>query len=276
MLLDGKKIAEHILDQLKIDVAALPMQPIFCDILVGNDPVSLSYVKIKGKTAESCGITFLLVQLPEDILQSQLEEKIRELQSTPSLCGLILQLPLPNHLDRQQALNAIGPELDVDCLGSQNSDLLYAGKAALIPPTAAAILKMVEALPQSQQSGKFVVVGQGQLVGKPITALLRQQGKDVAVTDKTTQNLPEITKTADVLICGTGQAGLIDQSFVKSGAAVIDAGTAEIDGGIVGDVNFESVREIAGFLTPVPGGVGPITVSMLLYNVVAVAKKKLK
>lgn len=271
-ILDGRKIANNILESLKAEIAKLQFQPLFCDVLVGNDPVSLSYVKIKGRTAESIGLKFLLEQLPEDILQEELIKKVVYLNAQKNLCGLIVQLPLPAHISRADVLDVISPNLDVDCLGTKNSQNFYDGKVSLMPPTAAAVMSLVDELPDNLKGGKFVMVGQGQLVGKPVSHILRQKKYEVTVADKFTTNLSELCRTADVLISATGRANLITKDFIKSGAAIIDAGTAEMDGGIVGDVDFESVKDIAGYITPVPGGVGPITVAMLLKNVVEVAK----
>lgn len=273
-IIDGKKIASEILGSIKSEIGKLPFVPVFCDVLVGNDPVSLSYVKIKGKTAEEAGLHFRLEQLPETISEPQLIEKIKSLNNEPNLCGLIVQLPLPAHINRQAVLDAIDTKLDVDCLGSPNTEKFYQQQLLLTPPTAAAVVALIDQLPENLKTGQFVVVGQGQLVGQPVAHLLKQKNYRVTIADKATASLATLTKTADVLISATGQPGLITQEFVKPGSAVIDAGTAELDGGIVGDVDFGSVKNIAGFITPVPGGVGPVTVSMLLYNVVRVAKEK--
>jgi methylenetetrahydrofolate dehydrogenase (NADP+)/methenyltetrahydrofolate cyclohydrolase len=273
-ILDGKKISKEILQQLKQDVSKLPFKPIFCDVLVGDNSVSSSYVNIKGRTAERVGLSFRLEQLPVSVSEGDLKERIGQLNKLENLCGLIVQLPLPPHINRQAVLDAIDPHLDIDCLTSENTKKFYQGHRALVPPTAGAIMKIVESLPKSMQLGQYVIVGQGQLVGKPVTELLKRQRRSVTIANSKTTNLATVTQKADVLISGTGQAGLISSTFVKNGCAVIDAGTAELEGGIVGDVDFESIKQKAGFITPVPGGVGPVTVSMLLYNVVEVAKQK--
>jgi len=273
-VIDGKKIANKILGDLKIKVSQLPFQPLFCDILAGDDPVSLSYVKIKGKTAESVGIAFRLEQLGADVSESDLLKKIAELNAISHMCGLIVQLPLPPHINRQAVLDAIKPEIDVDCLGTENSNAFYNGESDFIPPTAAAVMRLIDELPAEYRSGQFAVVGQGQLVGKPVTHLLAERGYKVRTADKNTENVSAITSGADVIISATGRASLITTDFIKSGSAVIDAGTAEMDGGIAGDVDFKNIAQKTGFITPVPGGVGPVTVSMLLYNVVKAAQQK--
>ncbi len=274
VILDGKFIASRILKHLKAETAQLQFQPLFCDILVGSDPVSLSYVKIKGRTAESAGLKFLLDQLPENISQQDLIKRIMELNQLPDLRGLIVQLPLPAHLDRQVILNSINPHWDVDCLGETNAQNFYNGSIKIVPPTAGAVMTIIDTLPEKFHSGNFVIVGQGQLVGKPLAMLLRRRNYKLTVADSKTENLSALTKTADVLISGTGHANLITAAHVKPGAAIIDAGTAEMDGGIVGDVDYEAVKDIAAFITPVPGGVGPVTVAKLLSNVVEAAKLK--
>ncbi len=276
MIIDGKQIAKNIISELKSEVDKLPFRPVFCDILVGNDPVSLSYVKIKGRTAESAGLSFLLEQLPEVITTENLIEKIGKLNDTQNLYGLILQLPVPKHISRQSALDAINPKIDVDCLGSQNMEQFFSNQDSLIPPTAAAVMEIIGQLPEKYFRGQFVIVGQGQLVGRPVGELLRRKGYKFTVADRSTADLQGLCKSADVLISATGEAGIINSDFVKDGAAVIDAGTAEMDGGIVGDVDFAAVKNIAAYITPVPGGVGPVTVAMLLKNVVEVARASKK
>ncbi len=271
MIIDGKKIAEEIIFKIKQDVAKLKFKPVFCDVLVGNDPVSLSYVKIKGRTAKKAGFKFLLEHLPENTTQIELSKKIEELNSFPNMCGLIIQLPLPPHINRQEALDKIDPKLDVDCLGSKSS---LTGFSNLLPPTAAAVMEIIDSLPKTYLEGQFVIVGQGQLVGKPVTQLLKNRGLKVMVANSKTENLQEVCKSGDVLITATGRPGLFTKDFIKNGAAVIDAGTAEMDGGIVGDIDFESAKDVALYITPVPGGVGPITVARLLKNVYLVAEKK--
>lgn len=272
MVINGNKMAQDILDGVRATVAELPFTPVFCDVLVGNNPVSLSYVKIKGKKAEQAGISFVLEQLPQTVSQEEVIEKITRLNKITHMCGLIVQLPLPPHINRQLVLDVINPALDVDCLGSQNTGDFYNRNFKLVPPTAAAIMEIVDGLPEQYHKGKFVVIGNGQLVGRPVSELLRARGVDVVIANSSTIDLPALCREADVLITATGQASLVTKGFIKPGAAVIDAGTAEMDGGIVGDVEYQGVSEAAGYITPVPGGVGPITVAMLLKNVVTVAR----
>lgn len=272
-IVDGRKIAEQILDGLKQEVVHLTFQPLFCDVLIGDDPVSKSYVNIKARSARQIGVEFQLVQLPQNIATQAVVAKLQEIQKNPRLAGLIIQLPLPAGLDKAAIVNAVNPAVDVDCLSEINSKLFYLGQSKLLPPTAAAIMSVLDSLNLNLKQLEILVVGQGELVGRPVTFLLKQRGLRVTVADTTTIDLKKLTIMADVIISGTGRAKLITGDMIKPGAAIIDCGTTESSGGIVGDVDLESILNIAGLVSPVPGGVGPVTVARLLYNVVAVAKE---
>ncbi len=274
MIIDGRKISADVLEDLKKEFASLSFKPLFCDVLVGNDVVSMSYVKIKGRSAEQVGMEFKLAHFSESINQKELIDKIKKLNQLPNICGLIVQLPLPSKFSKQAILDAITPEIDVDCIGLVTSKKFYEGDFSLIPPTAAAVMKMLDSLNLDLFKKNILVVGQGQLVGKPVSFLFERRGLKINIADKFTKNTPELIKQADVIISATGQPKLITGDKIKAGSIVIDAGTAESDGGIVGDADLESVSKIAGYFSPVPGGVGPVTVSMLLKNVLIVAKQK--
>lgn len=274
MIIEGKKIAAQILRDISDGLTQSKDRPVLCDILVGSDPVSLSYVKIKEKAAINAGFGFLLEKMHDQSTTEDVIETIARVQREPGLAGLIVQLPLPTHINRQQVLDAINPEVDVDCLGAAASRNFYSEKSGLIPPTAGAVLAVLDSLNLDLSAKRFLVIGQGDLVGKPVTHLLKARGYAVTTADSSTENLANITPFADVVISGTGQAGLIYGSMIKPGAIVIDAGTAESSGGIVGDVDFESVDKVASYLSPVPGGVGPVTVAKLFENVLEVAKRK--
>lgn len=276
MIIDGKKIANAILAQLYERVDRLPSRPLFCDVVVGNDPVSLSYVKMKGKTAERVGIEFLQVQLQESVTQEELVLTLEGLNRKERMCGLIVQLPLPAEMDRGAVLGAIHPDIDVDCIGGAGASAFYGGVSRLTPPTAAAVMTLLDSVPVIFEGKRVLVIGQGELVGKPVTHLLKSRGVEPLVADKATENLPELLRSADVIVSGTGKPKLITGQMVKPGCVVVDAGTAETDGGIVGDVDFESVNQVASYVSPVPGGVGPVTVAKLLENVVKVASSKLQ
>jgi methylenetetrahydrofolate dehydrogenase (NADP+)/methenyltetrahydrofolate cyclohydrolase len=194
------------------------------------------------------------------------------------MCGIIVQLPLPEHIDREAVLDAIDPELDVDCLGSSASENFYNNESlediSLVPPTALSCVKILDSLDIDLKTKNTVILGQGALVGKPVLKLLELRGLYPAVLVNDSKNKEEILKNADVIISGIGKGGYINHDMIKEGVVLIDAGTSESNGSIVGDVDFDSVKNMDGFISPTPGGVGPVTVAMLLQNVVQVAESR--
>lgn len=275
-LINGKKIAQEILAQLKEEVAALSFVPVFCDVLVGNDSVSEQYVTMKERRAHDSGIKVRKARFPEDITTAELVQEIQRLNEIEHMCGLIVQLPLPSHVDTQKVLNAIDPRIDVDVLGQESAGAFYQGDSNLSFPTALAIMHILESLPVELSNKKFVILGQGKLVGKPILRLVQEKGWQARAFDgqSNEQEMREALLDADVVISATGKGHLIEAQNIKKGVIVIDAGTSESGAGVIGDVDSDSVANRADFLSPVPGGVGPVTVAMLLKNVVQVAKRQ--
>ena len=295
-IIDGKKLRDVILEKVKKAVVLLPFQPVFCDVLVGDDPASVQYVQMKAHTAESVGLKFHRANFPASIQTPELIAELKKLNEVKNMCGIIVQLPLPEHLDRGQVLNAIAPELDVDCLGEVASAKFYGGDTGLGFPTALACMAILDSLnldndpSTALRTRKIVVLGQGMLVGKPVAALLQFRGLHPKIVTRGTENKEKIIKEADIIISGIGKGQYITGAMIKAEAVIIDAGTSESlghsplaiagrarptgepTGAIVGDVDFESVQDVAGYLSPVPGGVGPVTVAMLLHNVLTVAK----
>ncbi|MEK7075326.1 MAG: bifunctional 5,10-methylenetetrahydrofolate dehydrogenase/5,10-methenyltetrahydrofolate cyclohydrolase [Patescibacteria group bacterium] len=274
MIIDGRKIAREILDQLKTEVASLDFKPKLIDVFVGSDPVIESYVNIKAKRAFETGIDFEIKKYPQDVLEETLVADIKKMNSVENICGLIVQLPLPKHLDKQAVMNAINPDIDVDMITSVSLGELFTGQQKIMPATASAILRMLQELNIDLRGKHVLVVGAGDLVGKPVTFLLMQTGATVTVANQSTQDLSSLCLSADIIISGTGVPGLIKPSMVRAESIVIDAGTAESNSGISGDVDFEGIKDKVFAVSPVPGGVGPVTVAMLLSNVVAVAKRR--
>jgi methylenetetrahydrofolate dehydrogenase (NADP+)/methenyltetrahydrofolate cyclohydrolase len=272
MIIDGKKIRDEILVQVREGVEALSFVPVFCDILVGDDPVSRQYVNIKAKTAESVGIKFRSAEFPRSITTDELIEQIENLNRVPHMCGIIVQLPLPAHIEKERVLDTIAPHLDVDCLGQKASQLFYDGDIRIGYPTALACMAILDRLGIDVSGKNIVVFGQGVLVGKPVAHLLRMRGFEVTTITRKTENKEELFRNADIIISGTGQGKYITGDMIKRGAIIIDAGTSESTGGIVGDVDLDSVKDVAGYVSPVPGGVGPVTVAMLLANVLISAR----
>ncbi len=275
-IINGKKIAEEILREVKSEVAKLPFVPVFTDVLVGDDPASAQYVRMKARAAESVGIRFHNANFPADIETTELIAEIKKLNKIENMCGIIVQLPLPAHIDRQVVLDAIDPGLDVDCLGNAASEKFYQEENKIGYPTALACMALLDSLSLDLKNKKIAVLGQGMLVGKPVAALLQFRGLNPGVVRSSTQNKEEIIKNADVVISGIGKGKYITGEMIKRGVIIIDAGTSEMDSSIVGDVDLESVRDVASYVSPVPGGVGPATVAMLLQNVIKVAKNLLK
>jgi methylenetetrahydrofolate dehydrogenase (NADP+)/methenyltetrahydrofolate cyclohydrolase len=271
-IIEGKKIRDDILAQVKREVTALHFKPVFCDVLVGDDPASVQYVQMKARAAERVGITFHTANFPASITTEELIREIQILNTVPNMCGIIIQLPLPEHIKRQEVLDSIDPHIDVDCLGSVTSGKFYRNESPIGFPAALACMAILDSLHLDLSRKNIAVLGQGLLVGKPVAALLHFRGlSPVIITDKT-ENRKDLTKNSDIIISGIGKGKYITGDMIKKGAVIIDAGTSESSGGIVGDVDAESVKDVAGYLSPVPGGVGPVTVAMLLNNVLTVAK----
>ena len=274
-IIDGKKIREEILRKIKSEVAGLPFKPVFCDVLVGNDPASAQYVQMKKSAAENAGMSFHKAFFPASITTENLIREIKVLNTIPDMCGIIVQLPLPAHIDRQMVLDSIDPKLDVDCLGKVRSEKFYnnyGGKDDLGFPTALSCVALLDSINLDLTKKKIVILGQGVLVGKPVAALLRFRNLSPVILVKETENKEEPIKQADIIISGIGHGKHITRDMLKRGVVLIDAGTSESKGGIVGDVDLESVKDLASYVSPVPGGVGPVTVVMLLNNVLTVAK----
>ncbi len=274
--IDGKKIQKDILEKVKHDLSLLSFKPVFSDVLVGEDPASAQYVRMKGRMAEEIGIAFQPANFPATITTEELVAEIQKLNNTPNICGVIIQLPLPEGLNAQEIFDAVDPRIDVDCLGSIASAKFYENKSELGFPTALACVHILDSLNLDLSDKKIVVLGQGMLVGKPVAHILKTRGLEVTSITRNTENKEDIIKNADIIISGTGQGKFIKGAMVTEGVVLIDAGTVESNGGIVGDVDLESVEGVASFVSPVPGGVGPVTVAMLMKNVLLVAQNKNK
>ena len=273
-IIDGRAIAAELFQSLTTRVANLPFKPILCDVVVGEDPVSLSYVKIKGKKAQSCGMEFSLLQMPENSTDEEVCTAIISEQIKDNLCGLIVQLPLPKTLNTNRVLSSISQEVDVDVINPNSSEKFYEKESSIIPPTAGAIMYILNQLPINLYEENILVLGEGELVGKPVAHALKAIGCNVINATENTENRAELLKAATVIITGVGKAGVLTGDEVSDGVIVIDAGTSETSGSISGDVDFESVAPKARYITPSPGGVGPVTVAKLLENVVIVAENK--
>jgi len=276
-IIDGKKLRGEILTKVKKEVALLSFVPIFCDVLVGEDSSSLQYVKMKARTAEAIGIKFQNANFPASITTAELIKEINVLNKISNMCGIIVQLPLPKSIDKRAILDSIDPRLDVDCLGSLASDKFYNSydnKTDLGYPTALACMALLDSLNINLKGKIIVVLGQGELVGRPVSALLHYRDLNYLAVSSETENKEYLLQKADIVISGMGKAKYITGNMIKYGAIIIDAGTSESESSLVGDVDLKSVKDVADYISPVPGGVGPVTVAMLLNNVLTVAKMK--
>ena len=269
--IDGKKIAGEIESELKTKISKMRGKPRLSVIQVGDDPASTSYIKAKSNAAQRVGIELIHHHLSTDVTESELLSLIRRLNSSED--GIIVQLPLPRGLEI--TLNEIKPEKDVDGFHPFNLGQLVQGRQGLRPCTPAGIIELLYRSDNDPNGKNIVVIGRSMIVGKPLSLLLSQKGIDATVTlcHSRTKNLHSFCKKADVLIVAVGRPDTVTSAMVKPGAVVIDVGVNRTDMGLVGDVSSD-VKEVAGYLTPVPGGVGPMTVAMLLSNVVSAASKK--
>ena len=273
-IINGKEIAENILNNIKKEVENFDVKPTLAVIIVGNDPASKVYVKNKIKKSEFLGFNSILKELPEDIQKEELLDVIKNLNNDKNVNGILLQLPLPKGLDEKDFLDEISPIKDVDGFTTYNSGKLFKGeKPYAIACTPKGIIKLLESTGINIEGKSAVVVGRSNIVGKPIAALLLQKNATVIQAHSKTKNLPEILNMADIIISATGKEEFIKGDMVKEGAVIIDVGiTRNKNGKLTGDVDFESVSQKASYITPVPGGVGPMTIATLMENTLELYK----
>ena len=275
ILLDGKELAKQIERGLKDRVAAVKERgicPKLSVVLVGDDPASASYVKSKEKSSARIGIASEVIRLGADTTQGELLTIIHRLNNDETVHGILVQLPLPDGLDEYAAIRAIDPAKDVDGQHPYNTGLLSMGLPSPIPCTPKGIIYMLDSIGYDLKGKTAVVIGRSNIVGKPIAQLLLARNATVTICHSRTRDLPGTTRGADVLVAAVGRAGMVTAEYVKPGAVVIDVGINRVDGKVVGDVDFDGVSEVAGWITPVPGGVGKMTVAMLMENVIECAQ----
>lgn len=263
-LLDGKVLANDILDKLSLKVKQLDTAPNLVVIQVGNDPASSVYVRNKERTAERVGINSETVKLSEQITQDQLLDLIDKYNNDASVNGILVQLPLPKHIDEQVILEAISPMKDVDGFHPLNVGKLNIGQKQMIPSTPAGIMELLKANHIELEGKHVVIVGRSNIVGKPLAHLLLEENATVTVAHSRTKNLKQLTQMADILVVAVGQPELITEDYVKDGTVVIDVGINRTESGLKGDVDFNNVKSKVAAITPVPGGVGPMTIAMLM------------
>jgi len=276
-VIDGVKLAATIREDVARRAAALTdagTQPGLAVILVGNDPASQVYVKNKVAACEKAGLHSVFEQYASDMTQDALLERVRALNVYPKIHGILVQLPLPAHVDSHLVIETIAAHKDVDGFHVSNAGLLMTGKPLFRPCTPYGVMKMLESENVQLRGAVAVVIGASNIVGKPMAMLLQSAGATVTICNSKTKDLGWHTRHADILVVATGKPKMIDASMVKPGAVVIDVGINRgADGKLCGDVDFESVKTVAGAITPVPGGVGPMTIAMLLVNTIEAAER---
>ena len=277
IILDGKALSEKMMGELKNRVDALKAKGKtigLAVILVGENPASQVYVRNKGKACEALGIRGDTILLPEQTTQEELEALIMKLNRDDSVDGILVQLPLPKHLDETKALRLIVPEKDVDGFHIENAGKLFTGQEGVVACTTKGILAMLKAWNVPLSGKEAVVIGRSNIVGKPVAMLLLNENCTVTICHSRTADLAAHTRRADILVAAVGKPRFVTADMVKPGAAVVDVGINRVDGKVVGDVDFESVEKVAGYISPVPGGVGKMTICMLMENVIEAAEKK--
>ena len=277
LIIDGKKISTEIKDETRDKVAELKAagkEISLAVVQVGDNPASCVYVRNKKKACEYVGIKSVSHELPEETTEAELLELIDKLNNDDTINGILVQLPLPAHMDENKVIDAISPYKDVDGFHLMNVGALSTGQKGFISCTPYGIIQLLKRSGIEIAGKHCVVIGRSNIVGKPMSMLLLRENGTVTVVHSKTQNMKEITKQADVLVVAIGKPKFVDDTFVKEGAVVVDVGMNRFDGKLCGDVDFDAVSEKASFITPVPGGVGPMTIAMLMQNTLTAAKKQ--
>ena len=273
-IIDGKAVAAKVREEVKREVDAIDRKPGLATILVGDDPASAVYVRMKREDSAEVGIESFHHEPGGDVAPEVLARLIRSLNNDERVHGILLQLPLPDHLDQDEFISLIDPSKDVDGLTAANAGLLMHGREeALVPCTPAGVMMLLDEAGVELSGARAVVLGRSILVGKPLAQLLLGANATVTHCHSRTRDLPAVTREGDVLIAAVGSPGLVTAAMVREGAVVIDVGTNRTDAGLVGAVDFDSVSEKAGAITPVPGGVGPMTRALLLVNTLKAARR---
>jgi len=278
ILIKGKELAQRIREDIKNEVLSLGTKPGLAVIIVGEDPASKVYVGSKEKAAVDAGFYSVVIKLDKDISQADLEKKIDKLNADKSIHGILVQLPLPKHINSEEIIQKILPQKDVDGFHPLNVGRLWTGlNPYAISCTPYGIIKLLEEYKIEIAGKNAVIIGRSNIVGKPMAGLLVARNATVTICHSKTVNLKEVASQADILISAIGKPKFITEDFVKEGAVVIDVGINRTeDGKLVGDVDFDNVESKASYITPVPGGVGPMTIAMLLYNTLELSKQNIK
>ena len=294
-IIDGKAIARQIEEAVAASIAKLGFRPGLVAVRVGNDPASEVYVRNKAKKARELGLTGTELVFPETMSEAELLAEVARLNADESIDGILVQLPLPKHIDARKVIDAIAPAKDVDGFHPINVGMLHLGRPTLAPCTPAGVIRLIESTGRPIEGSHAVVIGRSDIVGKPMAALLLQRNATVTICHSKTRDLPAVARSADILVAAIGRPVMVTDDFVKPGAVVIDVGMNRVgpeDGALlahdeektrllqkngsvlVGDVDYARVRDVASWITPVPGGVGPMTIAMLMHNTAEAARMR--
>ena len=265
-IIDGKKIRDEILEDLKKQVKQYMIKPCLAVIQIGDDEASNTYIKAKEKACNNIGIYFKHIKFPETVKEIEVINKILELNNDEYVHGILLQLPLPEGFNQDKLINYIARNKDVDGLTDINIGKIFNNKPGLVSCTPQGIMKLLEEEKVDVEGKNVVIVGRSNLVGKPLLGLMLNKNATVTICHSKTENLKKHTKNADILIVAVGKPGFITEDMVKDGAVVIDVGISRVDSHVLGDVDFENVSHKCSYITPVPGGVGPMTIAMVIDN----------
>ena len=269
MILDGKALSTKVKDRVKQEISNLPKNdniPTLAVVLVGNDPASAIYVRNKKRACEYVGIKSVSVTLGQDTTQEKLEQTLNDLNNDKSINGILLQLPLPKGLDERKALNCIAPEKDVDGLSSVNLGKLITKEVGITPCTPTGVMEFFKEYNIDLTGKNVVIINRSILVGKPLALMMLNANATVTICHSKTQNISEYTKKADIIVTAVGKSKFLTEDMVKDGAVVIDVSIVRTESGLCGDADYENIKDKASYITPVPGGVGPMTIAMLMEN----------
>ncbi|UHP11410.1 bifunctional methylenetetrahydrofolate dehydrogenase/methenyltetrahydrofolate cyclohydrolase FolD [Listeria marthii] len=276
-IIDGKKLAKEIQEKVTSEVAELVKigkKPGLAVVLVGDNQASRTYVRNKQKRTEEAGMKSVLIELPENVTEEKLLSVVEELNEDKTIHGILVQLPLPKHISEEKVIDTISYDKDVDGFHPVNVGNLFIGKDSFVPCTPAGIIELIKSTGTQIEGKRAVVIGRSNIVGKPVAQLLLNENATVTIAHSRTKDLPQVAKEADILVVATGLAKFVKKDYIKPGAIVIDVGMDRDENNkLCGDVDFDDVVEEVGFITPVPGGVGPMTITMLLANTLKAAKR---
>jgi methylenetetrahydrofolate dehydrogenase (NADP+)/methenyltetrahydrofolate cyclohydrolase len=273
-IIDGKKIAAQVESEVREALAKLPFKPGLVAVRVGNDPASEVYVRNKARKAKELGLVGAELVFDAAMRESDLLAEVDSLNNDDNIDGILVQLPLPQQIDPKKVIDAIDPAKDVDGFHPINVGLLHLGRPILVPCTPAGVLRLIASTGTDVAGKRAVVIGRSDIVGKPVAALLLRENATVTICHSRTRDLPDVVREADIVVVAIGKPRFVSAEMVKPGAIVIDVGINRLDGKLAGDVDFDRVREVASWITPVPGGVGPMTIAMLMKNTVIAAERR--